>query len=202
MWKYGIAKVRGAQFSAVYLSEDQIEAAQQMLLSADDLCFGCGQAGHFANFCPLRSSRRFSSSSTKSTIIGNSDSDDNGFDDSDSDDSDFDDSDFDDNGFDDRDFDDSSDDSSDNTCYRCGRLDHWASQCCASTTIDGKPLLPKIRSPASVGSRSYSTSSHDTPTRRYSESYTCYRCGYPGHLVNKCSARRTATGRRLDQSKK
>lgn len=51
MSRYGIHKVRGGTFTQVKLASDTINIITQMLRSKKDLCFKCGQAGHFVSAC-------------------------------------------------------------------------------------------------------------------------------------------------------
>ena len=54
MKKYGIDNVRGGSFSQVELFTEDRKVIQKMINSSADLCFGCGQSGHFVNNCPGR----------------------------------------------------------------------------------------------------------------------------------------------------
>lgn len=51
MKKYGIDRVRGDIFCAVILPQDQIKILKDMMASADNLCYKCGQRGHFVADC-------------------------------------------------------------------------------------------------------------------------------------------------------
>lgn len=48
----GIENVRGAEFASPVLTPDQKEAIRHALAVRNDVCFKCGQAGHFARHCP------------------------------------------------------------------------------------------------------------------------------------------------------
>jgi hypothetical protein len=51
MDKYGIDNVRGGSFSSVTLDKSTINVIEKMKSGTNDLCFKCGQSGHFANQC-------------------------------------------------------------------------------------------------------------------------------------------------------
>ncbi|GBB83157.1 hypothetical protein RclHR1_00010039 [Rhizophagus clarus] len=51
MNRYGIDNVRGGSFSNVNLTETQRQEIRRMLSSANDTCFRCGRASHFAYEC-------------------------------------------------------------------------------------------------------------------------------------------------------
>ncbi len=48
---YGIDNVRGGSYSNVILTEWQIKILEDEFKTANDLCFKCGKAGHFASKC-------------------------------------------------------------------------------------------------------------------------------------------------------
>lgn len=50
----GIDKVRGGSYSKSQLSDSQIKDLKTKINGALDNCFLCGQAGHFAKFCPYK----------------------------------------------------------------------------------------------------------------------------------------------------
>jgi hypothetical protein len=55
MAEYGIENVRGGTFSRIKLPEHQLLTLGEMLRSATDKCFCCGETGHFSNRCKNRS---------------------------------------------------------------------------------------------------------------------------------------------------
>jgi len=52
MLEYGIEKVRGGSYTAVTLSEHQLETLQLELRHAKGECFNCGSSEHFSSECP------------------------------------------------------------------------------------------------------------------------------------------------------
>lgn len=51
MERYGIDNVRGGSFSELVLSRETLSIIQKMIRGANDLCFKCGERGHFSNDC-------------------------------------------------------------------------------------------------------------------------------------------------------
>jgi hypothetical protein len=130
MEKYGIDNVRGGSYSQINLSESLIACATRHINGAGDLCFGCGNSGHFVADCTdtIRSSsqKRKREDESGNTIpdstniladinvdVRNSKVAKN-----------------------------SSGTSirENSKCFRCGRTGHWKSNCYAATHISGRKL--------------------------------------------------------------
>jgi cellular nucleic acid-binding protein len=56
MSKYGIDKVRGGSYATIDLSEEQEDALRHEIRATSDKCYKCGKTGHFANMCNKRPS--------------------------------------------------------------------------------------------------------------------------------------------------
>jgi len=55
MGKYGINNVRGGAYCSMVLSREENFQIKKELNSATDICYRCGQSGHFAAQCPFES---------------------------------------------------------------------------------------------------------------------------------------------------
>lgn len=51
MYVHGINNVRGGAYTTYTLSDDVVSFLQKELVHSFNLCFKCGQAGHYANSC-------------------------------------------------------------------------------------------------------------------------------------------------------
>jgi len=52
MSKYGIDNVRGGSYCQIVLSDDVKQFITNEINNVKNVCFKCGQAGHFINYCP------------------------------------------------------------------------------------------------------------------------------------------------------
>ncbi len=66
-------------------------------------------------------------------------------------------------------------------CMRCGRKTHMATECYASSTVDG-----------------YELEEEDDEDDNRTKSGSCYRCGRKGHYSNNCYAKTDVKGYYLD----
>jgi hypothetical protein len=51
MSNYGIENVRGGTYSTIKLTDSVINFLQKEILHANNLCFNCGESGHYVNNC-------------------------------------------------------------------------------------------------------------------------------------------------------
>lgn len=53
MDKFGIENVRGGSYTKINLDNCQLRVLELELKTANDLCFKCGNSGHFASECKI-----------------------------------------------------------------------------------------------------------------------------------------------------
>ena len=51
MYNYGVENVRGGSYCKVEMTNYDIEKVKQQICSINDLCYKCGQKGHFVKNC-------------------------------------------------------------------------------------------------------------------------------------------------------
>jgi predicted GIY-YIG superfamily endonuclease len=146
MLKYGIENVRGGTYTQIELTESQIKLINNELRGAMDECLKCGKKGHFASECVYHKQNK------NSRVVPADD---------DNDEDDDDDEWVSDNDTDSDDDDDAGGSVCDkcgktikdecsyyehisvckvgksNTCFRCGRKGHYATNCYATTHVKG-----------------------------------------------------------------
>lgn len=117
---YGIENVRGGSYTQINLDEHTLSHIQKQLVSANDLCFKCGQSDHFARDCPTNTNICFNCKKTghlardcllnvichKCHKIGHK----------------------------------SIECTNTNICYRCGRTGHYSYDCYSTTHANGNVL--------------------------------------------------------------
>lgn len=54
MSKYGINNVRGGSFCKIRLEHNEIKSIKKQLKDFDNICFDCGEKGHFSYNCPKK----------------------------------------------------------------------------------------------------------------------------------------------------
>jgi cellular nucleic acid-binding protein len=107
MKKYGIDNVRGGAYCQVELSYEAKTSLQHELNSSNDSCYKCGESGHFARYCRVKSWECEICSDTFSdynTAIGHEKT---------------------------------CKVTKRGVCYRCGRDGHYSPECYARTHVDG-----------------------------------------------------------------
>ena len=214
MEKYGITNVRGGSFCEIRLNENNISILKKMITSCSNKCFICGLSGHYAKECKKKENTKiptvnlhencdcptsyFSPHRKKNCLLNNILSY----------------------------FDDESDDidkiikqlvidlnpkpkSEKQTCFKCGRIGHYANKCYAKTHINGESLYDDSDTEyeeiwcCGYCDKEFSTNSsclnHQLLCKQnINKKNNCYRCGRSGHYANECYAKTNKYGYNLD----
>lgn len=204
MEKHGITNVRGGSFCQIKLSDENISTLNQMLNGSTDLCYICGQSGHFASACVLLNKPKkvqedlnvrcncptsyFSPHRKSKCLLKQFTSL----------------------------FEDEDDDveklvkinipkSKPNLCEICGRSGHDASNCYAKTTVEGDKIIDAEVYECEYCGKEFETEKGASYHQRVyckskpkPKSNTCSRCGRSGHSASNCYAKTTVGGEDLD----
>jgi cellular nucleic acid-binding protein len=91
--------------------------------------------------------------------------------------------------------------SASDSCFRCNRSGHFASQCFASTKVDGSPIEHSDDDTSECWCCEYCDSEFATEREAIKHEKTCnrscFRCGRSGHYVDDCYASSHINGKRL-----
>lgn len=100
--------------------------------------------------------------------------------------------------------------SASNLCFRCNRQGHFASQCFASTKLDGSPIIEEecwcCEHCDKEFATEYEAGRHEKICRKRIFDFVveevpkrqkCFRCGRMGHYANECYASSHIGGKRL-----
>ena len=169
MQKYGIDNVRGGPWCKINLSEPEKQMITQMIQGSSDSCYNCGSTDHFANQCTRNKTSYKKTTYKKPKPVA---------------------------------------------CERCGRTNHTADRCYATTDVDGCEINSdeseedeeEVWSCSKCGKEfdSYKGATYherfhckkvNTSTKK--PSYSCKRCGRPGHKKSNCYAETHAKGYQL-----
>eukprot|EP00122_Pirum_gemmata_P010253 Pgem_evm1s9473 len=157
MKKYGIANVRGGSFCEVNMQPAQKELVEKMINTVSDSCNRCGIQGHFADSCNVTDNQTSENNSFGNNTLGEKNKGGGSFNSSRGS---FGNGSFSNSSFGNGSFGNknktkrvsqktigkknpSRSKSNKNACYKCGRTSHYATDCFASTHINGTPLLSK-----------------------------------------------------------
>lgn len=195
MESHGITNVRGGSFCQIKLSDDNISTIKQMLSGSTDLCYICGESGHFASACVLLNKPKkvqedpnakcncptsyFSPHRKSKCLLKQLTNL----------------------------FEDENEDVEKlvkiKSCETCGRLGHYATECYAKKTITGDEIIDVEVYECEYCGKSFDTEKgalyHErVHCKSKPKSNSCSRCGRSGHNASNCYAKTTITGDELD----
>jgi hypothetical protein len=81
-----------------------------------------------------------------------------------------------------------------NCCTRCGRNNHFVSNCFASIDVDNNEIIEYVDEEDSDVDDSESENSYDV-YKSSRNSHSCYRCGREGHFASNCYAKYHISGK-------